>query len=37
MNSADCDLNRVCGGGPNEWVKLQKILEPQYRLKVYEF
>ena len=37
MKSADCDLNRVCGGGPEEWVKLQKVLESQYRLKVYEF
>ena len=37
MNSADCDLYRICGGGPHEWVKLQKVLEPQYRLKVYGF
>ena len=24
MKSADCDLYRICGGGPEEWVKLQK-------------
>ena len=37
MKSADCDLYRIFRGGPQEWVKLHKVLEPQYRLKVYEF
>ena len=37
MKSADCDLWQCGGSGPQDWVKLQKVLEPQYRLKVYEF
>ena len=37
MNNAGCDLDRISGGGPHEWVKLQGVLEPQYRLKIYEF
>ena len=36
MKSADCDLYRVGGGGPEEWIKLQKVLEPQYRLDYQE-
>ena len=36
MKSADCDLYRVVGGGPEEWIKLQKVLEPQYRLDYQE-
>ncbi|XP_022298821.2 uncharacterized protein LOC111107766 [Crassostrea virginica] len=37
MKSADCSPHTTFGAGPGEWVKMQKILEPQYRLKVYEF
>ena len=37
IKSADCDLYHICGGGPEEWAKLQKVLEPQYRLKINEF
>ena len=37
MKRADWDLWLSGGCGPHEWVKLQKVLEPHYRLKVYEF
>ena len=37
MKSAYCDLWLSGGCGPREWVKFQKVSEPKYRFKIYEF
>ncbi|XP_061181223.1 uncharacterized protein LOC133189847 [Saccostrea echinata] len=35
MEQAGCDIHRPCG--PEEWGKLQQVLTPRYRLKIFQF
>jgi hypothetical protein len=35
MESAGCDTTQPCG--PEEWGKLQQVLAPDYRLKIFQF
>ncbi|XP_061170302.1 uncharacterized protein LOC133179605 [Saccostrea echinata] len=35
MEQAGCDIHRPCG--PEEWGKLQQVLAPCYRLKIFQF
>ena len=35
MEQAGCDIHQPCG--PQEWEKLQEILAPDYRLKIFQF
>lgn len=35
MKKAHCDANLPCG--PEEWNKLQEVLLPEYRLKIFQF
>ena len=35
MKSAECDINQPCG--PHEWENLQRVLAPEYRLKIFQF
>ncbi|XP_061170747.1 uncharacterized protein LOC133180197 [Saccostrea echinata] len=34
MEQAGCDIHQSCG--PEEWGKLQQVLYPQYRLKIFQ-
>ncbi|XP_062575961.1 uncharacterized protein LOC134237834 [Saccostrea cucullata] len=35
MEQAECDITQACGYA--EWMKLQQVLAPQYRLKIFQF
>jgi hypothetical protein len=35
MEEAGCDTTRPCG--PEEWSKLQRVLAPEFRLKIFQF
>ncbi|XP_062575191.1 uncharacterized protein LOC134237107 [Saccostrea cucullata] len=35
MEQAECDITQACGYA--EWTKLQQVLAPQYRLKIFQF
>ena len=35
MEEAGCDTTQPCG--PEEWSKLQRVLAPEFRLKIFQF
>ena len=35
MEIAECDINQPCG--PHEWETLQRVLAPEYKLKIFQF